>query len=113
VYNTNPIAGNSKGFKHTPEVIEWMRFKALGRKHSEETKLKMSISRIGREPTTPGLEVEITNIETNLISKYRSIRQAAQAIGVHNTSLLAYVKNLSQNKVKNTIYRGKYLIKVI
>ena len=32
-YNLNPLAGNSKGYKHTPESIENLRKTALGRKH--------------------------------------------------------------------------------
>jgi group I intron endonuclease len=37
-YNINPIAGSTKGYKHTIESIEKMREVALGRKHTEEVK---------------------------------------------------------------------------
>lgn len=43
-YNINPLAGNSKGYKHTEESLEKMRSLALGRKHSEKVKLAMSDS---------------------------------------------------------------------
>lgn len=46
-YNLNPFAGNSKGYKHTQESIEKMRYLALGRKHTEEVKKSMSENRSG------------------------------------------------------------------
>lgn len=46
-YNINPIAGNSKGYKHTEESIEKMKKLAKGRKHSEEVKQAMSLNRKG------------------------------------------------------------------
>lgn len=86
-YNINPIAGNSKGYKHSPESIEKMQLLAKGRKHTEETKKGMSINRKGlnnsfygkthtlksktlmkeialnrTDPSNPGISVEITDL---------------------------------------------------
>ena len=46
-YNTNPVAGNSKGYKHTYETLEKMRSLSLGRTHTEEVKHLMSENRKG------------------------------------------------------------------
>lgn len=47
-YNMNPIAESSLGIKRRPESIEKTRQKNIGRKLSEETKLKMSLAHKGR-----------------------------------------------------------------
>jgi group I intron endonuclease len=44
-YNLNPLARNSKGYKHTPESIEKMRKAALGSKHKDEIRKLMSENR--------------------------------------------------------------------
>lgn len=46
-YNILKIAANSKCYKNKPEDIEKIREKALGRKHSEEVRRKMSENRKG------------------------------------------------------------------
>ena len=94
-YNLNMIAGNSSGYIHTPESIEKMRTLALGRKHNEEVKKLMSESRkgvnnnfFGKKHTEesidliraaafkrtklskPGIEEEITDLETKLTTTY-------------------------------------------
>nr|YP_009763308.1 GIY-YIG endonuclease [Metarhizium rileyi]QIS49087.1 GIY-YIG endonuclease [Metarhizium rileyi] len=102
-YNTNLIAGSSKGYKHTEESIEKMKISATGRKHSDEVKESMSMNRRGtnnsfynkkHSPETieilkeiaqnrthvpvKGLEVEITDLETKITSTHSSIREAAR-----------------------------------
>lgn len=126
IYNINPTAGNSKGFKHTFEAKNKMKGRkltdetknklkslALGRKLSEETKLKMSISRKGRKPTT-GIKVEVTDINSNVTTSYKSIRQAAKGIGIHDTTLADYKKKIQKMEV-GTIspYRNQYIIKFL
>lgn len=134
-YNTNPYAGNTKGYKHTTESLEMMRQKALGRKHSEVVKKSMSVNRMGENnsffgkkhsPETlqklkkfaanrnyspvPGLEVEITDIETKVTTVYDSVRKAASAINSDIKTLLRREK--SQNEIGvNILYRNKYFIK--
>lgn len=46
-YNSSPTAGSVLGFKMSPETIEKLRNKALGFRHSEETKRKLSEARKG------------------------------------------------------------------
>jgi len=96
--NINPIAGSSKGYKHTQENIEKMRNLALGRKHTQEVKDSMSKNRTGINAPfygkkhnlntieklktiaqnrdylpVPGLEVEITDLETKITTVFNSI----------------------------------------
>lgn len=112
MYNLNPQAGNTKGYVHTPESIEKMRNLALGRKHHDQVKKLMSESRkginnnfYGKKHTAealdsmrnaalnrtklanPGIEVEITDLETKLTTTYESIRKAAKAINSDIKSL--------------------------
>ena len=47
VFNTNPVAGNSLGFRHTEETKEKIREIRTGATLSEETKAKMSEVRMG------------------------------------------------------------------
>lgn len=90
-YNVNPVAGSSKGYKHSKESIEKIRNAVSGRKHSEEVKQAMSDSRKGennsfygkkhsketksimkaiaanrKKTPVPGIEVEITDLETKI-----------------------------------------------
>lgn len=46
-YNTNPIAGSTKGYKHNSEDINKMRLLATGRKHTNEVRDLMSKNRKG------------------------------------------------------------------
>ena len=133
-YNLNPVAGNSTGYIHKPESIVKIRDSALGRKHSEQVKKLMSESRkgmnnsfFGKNHTTesldlikaaannrtklhkPGIEVEITDLETKLTTTYESIRKAANAINSDIKSLSRREKSQLEKGV-NTPYRGKYMI---
>lgn len=47
-YNTNPTAGSTKGYTHSAQSIEKIRYAVLGRKHSEEVRREMSESRRGK-----------------------------------------------------------------
>jgi group I intron endonuclease len=135
-YNLNPIAGNSKGYKHTPESLEKIRKAATGRKHTEEVRCEMSESRRGinnpfygkthtedslalikaaaanrLEPGVPGIEVEITDLETKVTSVYDSIRKAATALDSDIKTILRREKNQTAKGI-NTPYRGRYLINI-
>jgi group I intron endonuclease len=135
-YNTNPTAGNTKGYKHTIEAIEKMRKAALGRKHTEKVKELMSKFRTGKnnpfygkkhsdkslslmkdsalkriKSPVPGIEVEITNIETKITTVYDSIRKAALAIGSDIKTILRREKSQIEKGI-NTPYKKKYMITI-
>jgi group I intron endonuclease len=131
-YNLNPLAGNSKGYKHTPESIEKMRKAALGRKHKDEIRKLMSENRkkennpfYGKRHTlkslnlikvaaknrlnlpnsnTRSLEVEITDLETKTTTVYFSIRKAAKAINSELKTILRREKQQIE-KGENTPYK--------
>jgi len=46
-YNLSPVAGSSKGYKHTGESLEKIRKATLGRTHTNEVRQLMRESRIG------------------------------------------------------------------
>jgi group I intron endonuclease len=135
-YNINPIAGSSKGYKHSSDSIEKMSIKATGRKHTAEVKDLMSKNRRGinnpfynkkhtiesleklREIArnrnyTPikGLEVEITDIETKITSMHRSIREAAKFLNSDIKTLLRR-EEIQLIKGINKPYRNKYIINI-
>lgn len=135
-YNTNPVAGNSKGYKHTYEAIEKMRSLSLGRTHTEEVKHLMSENRKGENnpffgkkhnPETikklkeiaynrehlpvSGLEVEITDLETKITTVYSSIRKAAISINSDIKTLLRREKSQIEKGI-NTPYRKRYIINI-
>nr|YP_009722355.1 hypothetical protein [Morchella importuna]QGN66757.1 hypothetical protein [Morchella importuna] len=133
-YNLNPTAGNSKGYKHTEESLEKIRTAALGREHSEQVKQAMRESRKGINNSfygkthteenkaiirslrnarliqpVPGIEVEITDLETNLTTTYESIRKAAKAINSDIKSIVRREKSQLEKGI-NTPYRDRYII---
>ena len=123
-----------KSNKHTLESKIKMRKMRLGRKHSEETKQFMSESRKGvnnpfygkthsekslallivaaknrKKLPVPGIEVEITDLESNITTTYESIRKAASAINSDIKSLSRREKSQIKKGI-NTPYRDRYII---
>jgi len=119
---------------HTAESIEKMCIAGLGRKHTEGVRLAMSESRKGKnnpffgkthsdqslalikaaannriKSAVPGLEVEITDLETKLTTTYESIRKAAVAIGSDIKSISRREKSQLEKGI-NTPYRNRYMI---
>jgi group I intron endonuclease len=111
-----------------------MRSAALGRKHTEEVRREMSESRRGtnnpffgkthseealalikaaaknrEKPPVPGIEVDITDLETKLTTTYDSVRKAADAINSDIKTILRREKS-QLTKGINTPYRGRYMI---
>jgi group I intron endonuclease len=133
-YNINLVAGNSTGYIHTAESLEKIRQATLGRTHTKEVRQLMSCSRKGvnnafygkkhSEETiaslrlaaanrtklpVQGVEVEITDLVTNLTTSYESIRKAAKAIDSDIKTLSRREKSQLENGI-NTPYRGRYVI---
>lgn len=131
-YNILDTAGNSLGYKQTPESIEKMRSKALGRKHSEEVRKTMSENRRGEnnnfygknhseeslvklreiaknrsKDPRPGLLVEVTDLENNKRIIYTSIRAAARSLGCNVSTLLS-----RESRASKKPYKGKYVITI-
>jgi len=135
-YNLTPMAGNTKGYKHTQESLDKIRLAVLGRKHTEKVKLAMSTYRMGvnnpfygkihsentiklmkdsalARGTIPvtAIKVEVIDLNTKITTLYNSIREAAVALDSDIKTLLRREK-VQLSKGVNTPYRKRYLINI-
>jgi NUMOD3 motif/NUMOD1 domain len=79
-----------------------------GKKHSEESLILLKAAATNRDKLpVPGLEV--TDLDTKITTIYKSIREAAKAIGSDIKTILRREK-LQIEKGINTPYREKYMI---
>lgn len=126
-------AGNSEGYKHTPETKAILAIKATGRTHSPEVRKAMSENRKGelgpfhghhhtlenkailreyalnrQKSHKPGFTVEVVDITTNVTTIYRSMREVSRALKLDRG---AWVKREKQGIT--TPFRGKYVIKIL
>lgn len=121
-YNILVKAGSSLGFKHAEETKTKMSLSAkerlkregiagpfVGKCHTESSLALLSNAAKNRLTLpVPGLQVEVTNIETNITIRYDSIRKAADALDSDIKTLLRREKN----KVIKP-YRGIYKINIM
>jgi hypothetical protein len=61
--------------------------------------------RLAKLKAKKSIQVEVTDINTNIITIYDSIRKAALALKVDKSALLI-------NEKTNKVFRGKYLINI-
>jgi Fe-S cluster biosynthesis and repair protein YggX len=61
--------------------------------------------RLAKLNAKKSIQVEVTDINTNIITIYDSIRKAALALKVDKSALLI-------NEKTNKVFRGKYLINI-
>jgi len=74
----------------------------FGTTRSEQDKLKMSLSQSSK------IGLEVTDLQTNVVSLYATMREAAKAIDCRSSALSNY---FSQSQVKP--FRGRYLLRKI
>lgn len=92
-YNILKFAGSSLGFKHYYSTIVQMKERNnnnhpfLGRKHSKESKLKMSLS------SHLSLPVKILDIETGKEKLFNSNVQAANFLKISELTIRKYKKS--------------------
>ena len=89
----NPLFGKT----HTEDTKELMRQKALGRKHSEETLLKMS----ARNGYSVYIYEKNDSEGFNLIGSFVSIRRAAKFLEISANTIKQYVNS-------NKIFKDRY-----
>ena len=114
-YNIHTIAGNSLGYKHTPESIDKLITLALGRKHSEETKKMISDALLGNKNSLgrkrpdgagkPSVQIEVLDLESGIQTVYPSISEAAKALDVRYSTISNYILRNTQKP-----YKGRYQI---
>jgi len=85
--NINKTAGSMLGFKHSEESIKLMRAAFLGRKHTEDSKLKIAAG------NPKAYHVTVTNISTSQITEFISIRKASKFIGKNHSYIAKCLKN--------------------
>lgn len=87
VRNNNPMYGKT----HDKNTIVLIRQRALGRKHSEETKLKISVIRGNPvniyEKCSPGSN------GFKLIGSFVSARKAGIFLGISSTTVMKYINS--------------------
>ena len=122
IYNILKKAGSSLGFRHKDEtkaLISSIKtgktgIKKIGVKHTEETKLKISNSLVGKKHNKEtiskmigrgGKKVYVTDITTNVVVEFVSMRQAALFLETSLDTVRKYIKNekIFNNKYKVTI----------
>jgi hypothetical protein len=69
----------------------------LGKKHEEETKRRISAS----QPLAKKIEVLRLDIKTNQANTYNSIKAAAKALGIPQSSISRYFTKNQQSPYKN------------
>lgn len=72
----------------------------LGQKHKEETKRRISAS----QPHAK--KIEVIDLETNKANLYSSIKAAAKALGIPQSSISIYF-----NRNQQAPYKGRYVFK--
>jgi group I intron endonuclease len=93
VKDKNPLFGKT----HNKDTIDLMRQKALGRIHSEETKLKISIARGNIVNIYEKSSLE----EFRLIGSFVSARKAGKFLGISSSTIRKY-------KNSGEIFKGRY-----
>lgn len=103
-YNILKTAGWSLGFKHSEETLVKFR----NRKHSEETRAKISAGQIGNKRSEetkaklrafprpegsgkPKIQIDVFDVETGKNALFSSISEAALVLGVHKASISKYI----------------------
>jgi group I intron endonuclease len=87
------ISAALKGRKFSPETLKSMSEAALGRKASEETKLKLALNNNKRQSVT------LINIETGESKEFLFMKDAAEYLGTSHTQVRNYYN-------KNKPYNG-------
>lgn len=121
---------NALGYKHNLETLELLKKNQTSKKHSIEalqkmrdiwserkalTKLKdQNIVPLSENPDintkTKGKIVNVTNIETNIITQYNSLTEAASALNIQRSTLRNYIKNKTILTLIKGPLKEKFLI---
>ena len=93
VTENNPLFGKT----HSKNTIELMKQKALGRKHSEDIRLKMSAIRVN----PVNIYEKFSSEGFNLIGSFVSARRAGKFIGISGSTIIKYMNS-------GEIYKDRY-----
>ena len=124
-YNILKIAGSSLGHKHTEETL--IKFKErkltpdqleklrahlikLNKNQSEEKRLRAR-ERMLKLNEAKGIKVEVTDLRTNEITVYNSLRQAAEALSTDLKSL-RYNENVQKERGITVPFKKQYIVRI-
>lgn len=122
-YNILKNAGSTKGYKHTEETLAKFRARVFSAEHiamlkeyqsktnSEEQRAKAR-ERMLEINKKKGIRVEVLDLDTNIITVYGSIREAAVALNTDNKSLL-YNERAQKEKGIIKPFKKKYIVKIL
>jgi len=97
VLNIRPVIGSGQRFRLSNEVV----LKLIGKKHKEDTKLLMSVSKLGENNPNFGklnvvstyTKILVINTDTNCISIYLSLPKAAKQLNTTSKTLKSYTRD--------------------
>ena len=75
-------------------------YSSLGYKHTEDTLVKIR-SNLEKLNLSKSVKVKVTNLETNVLTEYVSLREAAKSLNTNKTTLKEYILN-------SKAYKGIY-----
>ena len=126
-YNIFKIAGSSLGHKHTEETLAKFKERKFSPDHLKKLKARLTIlnknqseeqklaarERMLKLNEAKGIRVEVTDLRTNEITVYNSIRKTAEAL---STDLKALRYNEKIQKERGTtvppLFKKQYLVKI-
>jgi NUMOD3 motif len=93
------------GRKHSDETLISMSVAKLGKQHSEETKAKISAFQASSAHPSC-IKIEVLDVISNIATICDSARDAARALSINVSSISNYFK---RNQIKP--YKGRYVFK--
>lgn len=117
-YNIVELAGNTLGYKHSEESLERMRNFVMspfccfatkgtyisGANVGDDLRAKKAVNVVKYATAANMVPVVVEDIHTKEKTEYNSVREAALALGIHNTTLSYALRN-------NSIFKKTYTIK--
>ncbi len=108
VLNIRSVRGSGQIFRLSNEVV----LKLVGKNHKEDTKLLMSVSKLGENNPKFGklnvvstyIKIQVIHTDTNCISIYPSLSKAAKQLNTTSKTLKSYIQY-------NTLFKSVFKIK--
>jgi group I intron endonuclease len=106
-YNILKISGSSLGVICSEETRAKISASNLGKTRSEVTRAKMSASQMGNtngQNHPNSIKIQVTDLELNTKTIYKSMRAAARALNIRQSSISKYfIKN------REKPFKGRYI----
>lgn len=124
-YNIFKIAGSSLGHKHTEETLAKFKERKFSPDHLKKLKARLTIlnknqseeqklaarERMLKLNEAKGIRVEVTDLRTNEITVYNSIRKTAEALST-DLKALRYNENIQKERGTTVPFKKQYLVKI-